>query len=522
MDTLFRLVSLDQSSSDNQHHSARRTSTAAAAYLEQVREQECGFFTNNCNQQPYYFAMDINPADEHFSSASASSSSSSKQRLPPPPHSDELPAVHHQDDDSLLLFSDPTRRWASELLLDCARAVASRDSSRVQQLMWMLNELGSRYGELADQKLASYFLQALFARLTCSGPRTLRTLSSASDRSSSFDSTRRTALRFQELSPWCSFGHLAANAAILESFFLLPRPRLHILDLSTTFCTQWPTLLESLATRSSADDTPHVSITAVVPSASPAARRVMREISARMDKFGRLMAVPFRFSVVHHPDSDLSSLDLHAMIAAEDDSSSSASTLLAVNCVNSLHGVPPSGRRRDALLTKIRRLRPGIITVVEEEAELDFADDDDGEEGFLKVFREGLRFFSAYFDSLEECFPKTSGERLALERAAGRAMVDLVACPASESAERRDTAVGWSRRMRSAGFSNLVFSDDVNDDLRALLKRYKEGWSMRAPVSEEAEEESSSVDGGGRGAGAGTFLTWKEEAVVWASAWKLA
>ncbi|KAG0489076.1 hypothetical protein HPP92_007887 [Vanilla planifolia] len=117
----------------------------------------------------------------------------------------------------------------------------------------MLNELASPYGDV-EQKLASYFLQAPFARLTSSGPRSLLTLSSASDRTASFESTRRTALRFQDLSPWSSFGHVAANGAILDAFLShcdsnSSPSRLHILDLSTTFCTQWPTLLESLATR---------------------------------------------------------------------------------------------------------------------------------------------------------------------------------------------------------------------------------------------------------------------------------
>ncbi|XP_020580270.1 protein SHORT-ROOT 1-like [Phalaenopsis equestris] len=532
MDTLFRLVSLHPSDDQNQHQqssfNSSRTSSSSrsslhppyhqylpsTSYFELSQEEECCFI-NPHHPSPYFYNKNSNFfMDEDFSSSS--SSSRHFQQPARPPH--HLPPIPD-------LFSDPNRRcWASDLLLDCARAVASRDSSRVQQLMWMLNELASPYGDL-DQKLAFYFLQALFARLTSSGPRTLRTLSSASDRSTSFDSTRRNALRFQELSPWSSFGHLAANGAILESFLhSSPPTRLHILDLSTTFCTQWPTLLEALATRSAADeDTPHLSITTVIPSTSQTARRVMREISARMEKFARLMAVPFRFSVVHHPHSDLSTLDLDTLISH--DSSSPAATL-AVNCVNSLHGVPPSARRRDILLAKISSLRPRIVTVVEEEAELEF--DEEDEERFLKGFREALRFFSAYFETLEESFPKTSNERLALERGAGRAMVDLVACPADQSAERRETAAGggggggWSRRMRMAGFSPLGFSDDLADDLRALLRRYKEGWSMRAAVgTEEAEESTSSGGGGGGRGGAGMFLTWKEEAVVWVSAWKV-
>jgi hypothetical protein len=519
-------------------------------------QEECG------NDHGFYM-------DEDFSSSSSSRSRhfQSSSRAPPsssptPPHAQPQPppastssgaggALFEAADFSFpqvdidLDFSSPASssgagaaasssggggagRWAAQLLLECARAVAARDSQRVQQLMWMLNELASPYGDV-DQKLASYFLQGLFARLTTSGPRTLRTLAAASDRNTSFDSTRRTALRFQELSPWASFGHVAANGAILESFLDAAAaaaassssssqhpPRLHILDLSNTFCTQWPTLLEALATRSS-DDTPHLSITTVVPTAgvpsSAAAQRVMREIAQRLEKFARLMGVPFSFRAVHHA-GDLAGLDLDGLGLGLREGG--AATALAINCVNALRGVAPGGaRRRDAFVASLRRLEPRVVTVVEEDADLvaasepssSSAGEADAEAAFMKVFTEGLRFFSAYMDSLEESFPKASNERLALERAAGRAIVDLVACPASESVERRETGASWARRMRSAGFSPVAFSDDVADDMRSLLRRYREGWTLREPGADD-------------GAAAGVFLAWKEQPVVWTSAWR--
>ncbi|CAL9085995.1 unnamed protein product [Musa textilis] len=525
MDAIFRLFRLQtsdpqscQSSSSKsskahskqQHHHHYYIHTSSLHQQEQCQE-ECGF--GRC-----HLYMD----EEDFSS-----SSSSKHRRHRPPSASTTPTptpLFNPNDLSLLRdlsldfslassssanASSAGGRLASHLLPECARAVAERDSQRVQQLMWMLNELSTPYGDV-DQKLASYFLQGLFARLTSSGPCTLRSLSAASDHNCSFDSTRRTALRFQELSPWSSFGHVAANGAILESFLQSSSSsctqRFHILDLSNTFCTQWPTLLEALATRSS-DDTPHLSITTVVssPSSSSSAssasmQRVMKEIGQRMEKFARLMGVPFRFNVVNHP-GNLLGLDLDRLDLRE-----GGAAALAVNCVNTLHGVSLAGCGRDALFAAFRRLQPRILTIVEEEAELDAAEGGEDRDAFLKVFGESLRFFSAYFETLEESFPRTSNERLALERAAGRAVVDLVACPAAESTERRDTAAGWSRRMQEAGFEPALFSDDVADDARALLRRYRKGWSMR--VAEVA------------GRGAGIFLEWKEQPVVWASAWK--
>jgi len=137
--------------------------------------------------------------------------------------------------------------------------------------------------------------------------------------------------------------------------------------------------------------------------------------------------------------------------------------------------------------------------VVEEEADLDV-----GLEGleFVKGFEECLRWFRVYFEALEESFPKTSNERLMLERAAGRAMVDLVACSAADSVERRERAGRWTRRMHGGGFNTVAFSEEVCDDVRALLRRYREGWSM-AQCSD-----------------AGIFLSWKDQPVVWASAWR--
>ncbi|CAN0863704.1 Protein SHORT-ROOT [Linum grandiflorum] len=308
--------------------------------------------------------------------------------------------------------------------------------------MWVLNEVASPYGD-RDQKLASYFLQAIFSRMTDSGRRSLRSISSASDRSSSFDSTRKLLLKFQEVSPWTTFGHVSSNGAILES--IGTHPKIHVIDFSNTFCTQWPTFLESLATRA---------------------------------------------DVIHH-SGDLSELDFGKLGVRDDEA-------VAINCVGSLRSVSPMLNRRDYVVSRFKSLRPRIVTVVEEEADFDAGGD------FVKGFEEWLRWFRVYMECLEESFPRTSNERLMLERRAGRAILDLVACPVEESTERRETAERWSEKFGRSGFGGVGFSEEVCDDVKALLRRYKDGWSMRQN------------DGGGEG----MFLCWKEQPVVWASAWR--
>lgn len=492
MDTLFRLVNLQ---SDQSFNSSRTSSSSRSSkqnnHYQTAEEEEC-----------FNFFMD----EEDFSS------SSSKQHYYPyhqPHHSTPTPTpttttttttsstpTHHPNFDPTPDFSfEFSANWATDLLIEIARAIADKNSARFQQLMWMLNELSSPYGD-TDQKLSSYFLQALFGRMTDSGGRCYRTLSSASDKTCSFESTRKMVLKFQEVSPWTTFGHVACNGAIMEAFE--GESKLHIVDISNTYCTQWPTLLEALATRT--DDTPHLRLTTVVTSKPAggsgagglaAVQKVMKEIGNRMEKFARLMGVPFEFNVIHHA-GDLFDLNLAELDVRSDEA-------LAINCIGALHTIAAVDDRRDVLISNLRRLQPRIITVVEEEADLDVGID--GLE-FVKGFQECLRWFRVYFESLDDSFTKTSNERLMLERAAGRAIVDLVACQPSESTERRETAARWSGRLHGAGFSPFMFSDEVCDDVRALLRRYKEGWSMAQCPD------------------AGIFLSWKDHTVVWASAWR--
>lgn len=223
-----------------------------------------------------------------------------------------------------------------------------------------------------------------------------------------------------------------------------------------------------------------------------AVQKVMKEIGSRMEKFARLMGVPFKFNVVHH-DGDLAELNLNELDIKEDEA-------LAVNCVGTLHSVAAMGNRRDYLISVFRRLQPKVVTVVEEEADLDVGVE---RVEFLNGFQECLRWFRVYFEALDDSFARTSNERLMLERVAGRAIVDLVACPPQESVERRETAARWSQRMHGGGFSPFALNEEVCDDVRSLLRRYKEGWSM-TQCSDSA----------------GIFLSWKDQPVVWASAWK--
>ncbi|KAK9159625.1 hypothetical protein Syun_005966 [Stephania yunnanensis] len=408
--------------------------------------------------------------------------------------------IIHSNDQSSLTSStshssesnDPfsTGKWASKLLRECAKAIADKDSSKFHHLLWMLNELASPYGD-CDQKLASYFLQALFSKATDSGNRCYKTLTSVVERNHCFETARKVILKFQEVSPWTTFGHVASNGAILEA--LEGETKLHIIDISNTFCTQWPTLLEALATRN--DETPHLNLTVV---ATPAMERsVMKEIGQRMEKFAGLMRVPFEFHLVTGL-ARLGELTKEELGVREGEA-------IAVNCIGALRRIDVD-KRVDAI-RMLCGLKPKVVTIVEEEADFTSSRDD-----YVKCFEECLRFYTLFFEMLEESFAPTSNERLALERECGRSIVNVLACDneegegeEGEESDRREKGTQWCEKMKES-FTPIGYSDDVIDDVKALLKRYRSGWSLLP-----AQGENNEV---------GLYLAWKEEPVVWTSAWK--
>ncbi|KAI5652946.1 hypothetical protein M9H77_30133 [Catharanthus roseus] len=378
------------------------------------------------------------------------------------------------------------KQWAPRLLRECAVAISEKDSNKIHHLFWMLNELASPYGD-CDQKLASYFLQAFFCKTTESGQRCYKILASVAEKSHSFDSAKKLILKFQEVSPWTTFGHAASNGAILEA--LEGENKLHIIDISNTLCTQWPTLLEALAIRN--DETPHLKLTVVIAT-NIVKSSIMKEISQRMKKFARLMGVPFEFNVISGLNH-LGELTKESLNIQNDEA-------IAINCIGALRRIQVE--ERSDMIKMLLSLNPRVVTIVEEEADFSNSRID-----FVKCFEECLRFTTLYFEMLEESFPPTSNERLMLEREYSRSIIRILACDddiVDGGSECRESGVQWSERLREAS-SPFRYSDDIVDDVKALLKRYRSGWSLRLPQS---DHES------------GIYLTWKEDPVVWASAWK--
>uniref|UniRef100_A0A803M5V7 Uncharacterized protein n=2 Tax=Chenopodium quinoa TaxID=63459 RepID=A0A803M5V7_CHEQI len=363
--------------------------------------------------------------------------------------------------------------------------MSQKNPSKSQQLLWVLNEVASAYGD-CDQRLAYYFLQALFAKANNSGLQLYNTLKIVEEKNYCFDTYVKLMLKFQEVSPWTTFGHVASNGAILEA--LDGESNLHIIDLSNTLCTQWPMLLEALATRN--DETPHLRLTLVVSTSLETI--IIKEITKKMEKFARLMGVPFNFHVIGGLD--------HLEEIKKEDFSLQDDEAVVVNCIQALQRVRVE--KRTDVIDMIRSIKPRVVTIVEEEVDLTSTRSD-----FGKCFEECLRFHRLYFEMLEESFHPISNERLKLERNRSRNIVNSLACDDGEIEEeywRPDKASQWTKRLKEA-LCPFHFNDEILSDVQALLRRYNTSWSLALPQQEHE---------------VGIHLKWRDETVVWASAWK--
>ncbi|KAJ7535768.1 hypothetical protein O6H91_12G045200 [Diphasiastrum complanatum] len=378
------------------------------------------------------------------------------------------------------------KNWAPTLLMECGYAISVNDIPKLQQLMWIINEVSSPYGD-CDQRLASCFLQAFFYRFTGTGVKHYNTLCCAAEKSSSYNERRRILLKCQEALPYMTFGHVVANGALME--VLQQEPKVHIVDISSTFCSQWPTLLETLAMQPG--KAPQVRLTVITFSKDQPPELIMQDVGSRLTKFARLMGIPFEFKVVQQ--MELEKLHPSMMDLRSDEA-------LVINCIQSVHLVPDyvadGVRSRDRFLSVLHSASPKVLTILEIDQNMSDAD-------FVISYSNTLRFFATFFDSLEGNFPRASRERMVLERICTRSMVSSLACDRSiNSVRRQQDSSQWCVRLKNAGFTSYTLSKETVDDVGALLKRYKEGW------------------GHFQGDDGFLYLTWRGQRTAFASAWK--
>jgi len=343
------------------------------------------------------------------------------------------------------------------LLLSCAQAVDERHGAR--ELLEQAKQHASPTGD-ATQRLAHCFVEALEARLAGTGSVLHRSLA-ALDTTTLLQQSPEFLQAYRLFAATCCFqrvGFAFANMTICRA--AAGSSRLHVVDYGLHLGLQWPDLLRRLAARDGGPP-PEVTITCVdlpLPGFRPA--RHMEETGHRLSDYARELGVPFKF---------------HAVAAARweavrIDPDPDPGVVLVVNSLFKLETladdslVVDRSSPRDMVLGGIARMRPAVFThgVV------------NGLCGnsFLTRFREALFYFSAAFDMLDATLPRSSEQRMVLERDFLRAcVVNVVACEGHDRTDRFDTYKQWQQRSRRAGLRQLPLDPAVVGAVTETVKQ---------------------------------------------------
>ncbi|KAJ0047633.1 hypothetical protein Pint_16054 [Pistacia integerrima] len=364
------------------------------------------------------------------------------------------------------------------LLTACVEAIGTRNIPAINHYIAKLGDLASPRGS-SISRLSTYYTEALALRVARLWPHTFhitppRDLDRLEDDSG-------TALRLlNQVTPVPKFIHFTSNEILLRAFE--GKDRVHIIDFDIKQGLQWPSLFQSLASRTNPPN--HVRITGIGES-----KQELNETGDRLSGFAEALNLPFEF----HPVVDrLEDVRLWMLHVKEKET-------VAVNCVFQLHKTLYSGNGgalRD-FLGLIRSTNPTIVIMAEQEAQ--------NNSPILEIrVSNSLKYYSAIFDLIDSSLPLDSPVRIKIEEMFAREIRNIVACEGSDRYERHECFDNWRRRMEQGGFRCMGISQREMLQSQMLLKMYS---SEHYGVKKQGQD------------GAALTLSWMDQPLYTVSAW---
>ncbi|XP_047150390.1 DELLA protein 1-like [Vigna umbellata] len=362
-------------------------------------------------------------------------------------------------------------------LMACAEAVQLGNASLASSLVKHAGTLAVSQGGSMG-KVASFFAQALARRIYGFYP--YETLDS------SYSDMLHT--HFYESSPYLKFAHFTANHAILEAF--ATADTVHVIDFGLKQGLQWPAFMQALAVRPGGP--PAFRLSGIgPPRLDDPDSDTLSQVGLKLAELARKIRIQFQFRgfVCNSlADLDPSVLDIRA------------GEFVAVNSIFELHRLLARPVDIEKVLATVKRIKPEIVTVVEQEA-------NHNGPVFLERFTEALYYYSSLFDSMEGSVAAPNEQALVMaEMYLGRQICNVVACEGDERVERHETLGQWRARLGLGGLEPVRMGSNAFRQARMLLGLYPE-----AGEGYRVEENNGCL-----------LLGWHTRPLVASSAWRLA
>ncbi|PHT66909.1 Scarecrow-like protein 3 [Capsicum annuum] len=406
------------------------------------------------------------------------------------------------------LKSEERGLYLIHLLLACASHVASGSLENANISLDHISQLASPSGDTM-QRIASYFNEALADRILRSWPGLFKALRST--KLSVVSEEILVRKMFFEIFPFLKVAFVVTNQAIIEA--MEGEKMVHIVDLNAAEPLQWRALLQDLSARP--EGPPHLRITGVHQQ-----KEVLDQMAHVLTQEAEKLDIPFQFNQVV---STLESLDveklrvktgealaissimqLHTLLAHDNEKKSPLPlkhkngvtlprALINQNTFGEFlekdmaNGCSPSNdtasssplcstgsSKMDSFLNALWGLSPKVMVVTEQ-------DSNHNATTLMERLSESLHFYAALFDCLESTLPRTSLERIKVEKMLlGEEIKSIVACEGIERKERHEKLEKWFQRFDTAGFGNVPLSYYAMLQARRLLQSYScEGYKIK-------------------------------------------
>ncbi|KAJ7973951.1 GRAS family transcription factor [Quillaja saponaria] len=381
------------------------------------------------------------------------------------------------------------------LLLLTATAV---DENNLSSALENLHELYRSVSLTGDsvQRVVAYFADGLAARL-------LTRKSPFYDMLMKEPTNEQEFLAFTDLyrvSPYYQFAHFTANQTIIEAFEKELEENnggaLHVIDFDVSYGFQWPSLIQSLSEKASSGNRISLRITGFGKSLEE-----LQETESRLVSFSE----GFR-NLVFEFQGLITGSKLINLRKRKNET-------VAVNLVfhmNSLNNFVEISET----LKSVHSLKPSIVVLVEQEGSRN-------PRSFLSRFMESLHYFAAMFDSLDDCLPLESTERLSIEKnLLGKEIKSMLNCDLdSANFPKYARMETWKARMESHGYAGTKLSSKCMIQAKLLLKIR----THYCPLQINGENGGGSSGGGfrvtERDEGKAISLVWQDRFLITASAW---